>query len=200
MDRQPGNAGGARGRACRGAFRGRAGARFSASTRMCTGRARRSRWPSGRRRLRPCRRRRARPRDRSFHRPGRHDRRAGRSAPAGRSRGDRRRLPERIAALVANWPTRFPIFPARNARIVLSVGNSRSAGLAWASQGNAALAIGSPGSAPRWRRSGAMRRTPGREPVSNFDRFARALAAARFPVFLFSGHAPTGLRWRCCKG
>jgi formylmethanofuran dehydrogenase subunit B len=37
-------------------------------------------------------------------------------------------------------------------------------------------------------------------PVSNFGRFAGALAAARFPVFLFSGHASDGLALEMLQG
>jgi hypothetical protein len=37
-------------------------------------------------------------------------------------------------------------------------------------------------------------------PVSNFDRFASALAAARFPVFIFSGHGCDGLALEMLQG
>ena len=36
--------------------------------------------------------------------------------------------------------------------------------------------------------------------VSNFDSFAKALAAARFPVFLFCGHATDGLALEMLQG
>ncbi|RWO50012.1 MAG: tungsten formylmethanofuran dehydrogenase [Mesorhizobium sp.] len=38
------------------------------------------------------------------------------------------------------------------------------------------------------------------QPVSNFNDFAKALAAARFPVFLFSGHAAEGLALEMLQG
>ncbi|AZO00931.1 tungsten formylmethanofuran dehydrogenase [Mesorhizobium sp. M9A.F.Ca.ET.002.03.1.2] len=38
------------------------------------------------------------------------------------------------------------------------------------------------------------------QPVSNFDDFAKALAAARFPVFLFSGDATEGLALEMLQG
>jgi formylmethanofuran dehydrogenase subunit B len=38
------------------------------------------------------------------------------------------------------------------------------------------------------------------QPVSNFDDFAKALAAARFPVFLFSGDATDGLALEMLQG
>ncbi|TJW40609.1 MAG: tungsten formylmethanofuran dehydrogenase [Mesorhizobium sp.] len=38
------------------------------------------------------------------------------------------------------------------------------------------------------------------QPVSNFDDFAKTLAAARFPVFLFSGHATEGLALEMLQG
>ena len=45
-----------------------------------------------------------------------------------------------------------------------------------------------------------MRRTPVSRPVSNFDRFAKALVTARFPVFLFSGHGADALALEMLQG
>ena len=92
---------------------------------------------------------------------GAHDGRAGRGAPAGRCRGDRRRTArKRIAAWWPNSPTRFPICPASNAREFFLIGDSRTPAPPFG--GNArqrCFPAARPGSAQRWRRFG--RNAPG---------------------------------------
>jgi formylmethanofuran dehydrogenase subunit B len=111
-------------------------------------------------------------------------------------------LPSAHHAFIAELADTVPDLSATNARefFLISDGGAGSSSVTGAIKPTR-LACSRPGLAAT---IAALRaQVAGRQvavPVSNFDAFAAALATARFPVFLFSGHGSDGLALEMLQG
>jgi formylmethanofuran dehydrogenase subunit B len=111
-------------------------------------------------------------------------------------------LPELHRGFVAELADTVPDLSDKNRREFFLVGNSRTPATPLGGKRKATLL--SCGRAGLSATLAALRaQCAGRQaaaPVSHFGRFANTLAAARFPVFLFSGHASDGLALEMLQG
>jgi formylmethanofuran dehydrogenase subunit B len=111
-------------------------------------------------------------------------------------------LPETHRGLVAELARTVPDLSDKNRREFFVIGNSRTPAPPLGGKRKATLlscekaGLSATLAALRAQCAGHQVAAP----VSNFDRFASALAAARFPVFLFSGHASDGLALEMLQG
>ena len=111
-------------------------------------------------------------------------------------------LPAVHHGFVAALADTVPDLSARNAREFFLIGNSTTpAPILGDKQKPILLSCG--GASLSAALAAIRAQCAGRQiamPVSNFDRFANALSEARFPVFLFSGHASDGLALEMLQG
>jgi formylmethanofuran dehydrogenase subunit B len=111
-------------------------------------------------------------------------------------------LPEIYRGLVAELADTVPDLSASNVREFFLIGDGKTQAASLG--GRRAATVLSCGEAGLSATLAALRaQCAGRQvaaPVSNFDGFARSLADARFPVFLFSGHASEGLALEMLHG
>lgn len=111
-------------------------------------------------------------------------------------------LPATYHGFVAGLAETVPDLSAGKAREFFLIGDSRTQALPMGGKREATLlSCGDKGlsatlAALRAQCAGRQVATP----VTNFDRFASALAAAHFPVFLFSGHTSDGLALEMLQG
>lgn len=110
-------------------------------------------------------------------------------------------LPKAHHALVAGIAGTVPDLSASNARqfFLIGDGDTRAPPLGGHKAARLSCAEGGLDAALAALRAQCAGR-PVATPVSSFDRFAEALASARFPVFLFSGHATGALALEMLQG
>lgn len=110
-------------------------------------------------------------------------------------------LPEMHRGFVAELANTAPDLSDRNRREFFLIGNSRTpAPPLGGKRKPTLLSCGEAGLSATLAALRAQCAGQIAKPVSNFDGFKRSLEAARFPVFLFSGHASDGLALEMLQG
>lgn len=109
-------------------------------------------------------------------------------------------MPEAYHGFLADLTNSVPDLAEKGERSIFRVGKGRSKSLPWGGEATQ-LSIANAGVAATL---AALRaQCAGRQvstPVSNFGRFAEALAVAHFPVFIFSGHSADALALEMLQG
>lgn len=109
-------------------------------------------------------------------------------------------MPETYHGFLAELTNSAPDLPEKGRRSVFRIGRGRLKSLPWGGEATQ-LSIANAGLAATL---AALRaQCAGRQvatPVSNFARFAEALAVARFPVFIYSGHSADALALEMLQG